>query len=161
MHVTVAGRGHGPGYPVTRCSFIRRIRVVHFPPWLRPSIFKASKQSIRRTLISHLSLSQYASGTPSMGPLSISLLVLQINSQCTPLVPPPIAPHSPRHLSNYAYTLYVDRGCLASPHNYLAFADFAKQSRTNALWSTRLFNLRSRPIRVRCSTEYSSHDLGI
>jgi hypothetical protein len=129
------------------------------PPWL---IFKASNLYIRRNLVSHLSLSQYASGTPSTGPLSIFLLVLQINSQCTPLAPPPpIAPHSLQHLSNYAYTLYVDRGRSASPHNYLAFTDFAKQSRTNALWSTRLFDLRSRPIRVRRSSEYGSNDLGI
>lgn len=158
------GRGHGPGLPVTRCSFIVFVCLdpAHLPPWLSPSIFKASKHPIRPALTSHLLLLQYASGTQSTGPLSISLLVLQINSQCTPLVPPPpIAPHLPQHLSNYAYILYVDRGCSASPRDYLALADFAKQSRINALWSTRLFDLRSRPVRVRRSSKYSSRSLGI
>jgi hypothetical protein len=113
-------------------------------------------------LVSHLLLSQYASGTPSTGPLSIFLLVLQINSQCIHLVPPRLIPlHSPQHLLNYACTLYADRGRSSSLHNYLAFADFAKQSRTNALRSTRLFDLRSRSIGIRGSSKYSSHGVGI
>ena len=143
-------------------SCVSRLCLLFLPPWLKLSISKASDLSIRRALLSHLLLSQCASGIPSTGPLSIFLLVLQINSQCTHLVPPPlIAPHSRQHLSNYACTLYADRGCSASLHNYLAFSDFAKQPRTNALWSTRLFDLRSRPIRVGRSSEYSSYGLWI
>ena len=62
-------------------------------------------------LVSHILLSQYASGTPSTGPLSIFLLVLQINSQCTPSVLLlPTGRRMQRHLSSCAYTRYVDRG---------------------------------------------------
>ena len=54
---------------------------------------------------------QSASGTPLMDLLSTSLLVRRINFQCTPSVPPlPIGQHMRQHLSNYAYTRYVDRG---------------------------------------------------
>lgn len=64
-----------------------------------------------------------------MARLSTSLLVPQINFQCTPLVPPlPTGQRMPRHLSNYAYTPYVDRGRQHLTFKPLIRADSASQS---------------------------------